>query len=116
MKGSTNRIKRNNWSLAVRLAVRMTKTHRMIGGLSLWKAKLVERETGLEPATTCLGSRCATIAPLSHALNVAAFRIVVRRMLVGCRANAKLGARGTQSLATLPAVGQAGGCTASLPH
>jgi hypothetical protein len=36
------------------------KPHQTIGGVSLWGAIKMERETGLEPATTCLGSRCAT--------------------------------------------------------
>ena len=68
-----------------RIAVSNDKTHRTIGGFPHSNEENMERETGLEPATTCLGSRCATIAPLSHAPNVAAFRIVVKRLVVGCQ-------------------------------
>ena len=38
----------------------------------------VERETGFEPAALCLGSRCATIAPLPRALTLAAFDSLVK--------------------------------------
>ena len=48
--------------------------------------------------------------------SILAFMGVVKIHGAAVRANAKLGARGTQSLATLPAVGQAGGTAASLPH
>ena len=35
------------------------------------RSKALERETGFEPAALCLGSRCATIAPLPHHLRPA---------------------------------------------
>src|SRR6266496_2656647 len=57
---------------------RNEEAHRSLGGFPHSNDVKLERETGFEPATLCLGSRCATIAPLSRAGNVAVFSRLVK--------------------------------------
>jgi hypothetical protein len=54
------------------------KSHRVLGGIWLPAAVELERETGFEPAALCLGSRCATIAPLPRSVTVAALMVLVK--------------------------------------
>ncbi len=61
------------------LGCKNDEPHRAVGGVPHSDASNVERETGFEPAALCLGSRCATFAPLPRASTLAAFGALVKR-------------------------------------